>query len=276
MLTAFEHSHLADALLPAVLEAGRVQMLHYASGVAVDRKADSSPVTEADRHSEAILVAALQRAAPGVAIVAEEAVSAGGLPAVGNSFFLVDPLDGTREFIEGRQEFTINIALIDAGRPVFGIVYAAALSRLYATLGPEQAMAADVAPDAGIRRFADAGPRHIRAREADPRGLVALASRSHMTQETRDWLARFAIASYKQSGSSLKFCAIAAGEADIYPRLGPTAEWDTAAGHAVLLAAGGRVSTLDGLPLGYGKTAARFLNPHFVAWGRGDFGLAGP
>lgn len=276
MLTALDHSHLADALLPAVLEAGRVQMHHYVSGTAVERKADSSPVTEADRQSEAILVAALQRAAPGLAIVAEEAVSTGGLLSVGSTFFLVDPLDGTREFIEGRPEFTINIALIESGQPVFGIVYAAALSRLYATLGPELAVEADVAPDAQIRLFADATMRPIRAREADPRHLVALVSRSHMTQETRDWLSRFAVASYKQAGSSLKFCVIAAGEADLYPRLGPTAEWDTAAGHAVLSAAGGRVTTLDGAPLGYGKAGSRFLNPHFVAWGRGDFGLAGP
>jgi len=267
-----QHAALVEALLPAVLEAGRLQMHYYRQGVGVARKADHSPVTAADQESEVVLVAALARAAPGVPVVAEEAVSAGLIPALGERFFLVDPLDGTREFIEGRQEFTINIGLIEAGRPVLGIVYAPALSRLYATVGEDRAVAVEIAPESGALSLADAGAKAIATRVANPRALVALASRSHLNAETRNWLARYSVAEYKQAGSSLKFCVIAAGEADVYPRLGPTCEWDTAAAHAVLSAAGGQVTTLDGRPLAYGKTAERFLNPHFIAWGRGDFG----
>jgi 3'(2'), 5'-bisphosphate nucleotidase len=266
---ACDHLRLLDALVPAVLAAGRVQMHYYRNGVAVDRKADSSPVTEADRESEAILVAAIGRAAPGVPVVAEEAVSAGQIPTIGDTFFLVDPLDGTREFIEGRGDFTINIALIQDGRPVFGIVYAPALSRFYGTAAADRAVLADVAPDSAAQRLDDLGARRIQAREADPNALVALASRSHLNSETEAWLAQYQVASYKQAGSSLKFCVVAAGEADVYPRLGPTCEWDTAAAHAVLLAAGGRVTTLEGEPLRYGNAAGRFLNPYFIAWGKG-------
>ena len=267
-----EHAALVDALLPAVLEAGRLQMHYFHRGVSVARKADESPVTAADQESEVVLGLALSRVAPGIPVVAEEAASAGQMPALGDRFFLVDPLDGTREFIEGRKEFTINIGLVAGGRPVMGIVYAPALSRLYATVGAGRAVAGDIAPDTSALSLAAAGARAILTREADPKALVALASRSHLNTETRDWLARFEVTEYKQAGSSLKFCVIAAGEADVYPRLGPTCEWDTAAGHAVLSAAGGRVTMLDGRPLPYGKKAERFLNPSFIAWGRGDFG----
>jgi len=209
-----------------------------------------------------------------VTVVAEEAVSAEGLPPVGDVFFLVDPLDGTREFVEGRGEFTINIALIERGNPVFGVVYAPVLSRLYMTLGPNRACAAKLAPSAPALSLADCGLHDIRARNARPEGLTALASRSHNSPETAEWLSRYRIAECRQAGSSLKFCVIAEGEADIYPRFGPTAEWDTAAGHAVLLAAGGRVTTVDGAPLTYGKAEQRFLNPNFIAWGCGDFRAA--
>lgn len=266
-MPAIDHVRLASALLPAVLAAGAVEMRHYRAGVAVETKADESPVTIADREAEALLVAAIAAAAPGVPIVAEEAVAAGRLPALGTEFFLVDPLDGTREFVAQRGEFTVNIALVRNGAPVFGIVYAPAVEELYVTVAPGAAAMARVAPREGPITFDEIGLAPIRTRAPDPAALIALVSRSHATPETEAFLARFAIASRTSAGSSLKFCAIARGAADIYPRLGPTMAWDTAAGHAVLTAAGGSVTTLDGQPLRYGDTAAGLRNPHFVAWG---------
>ncbi len=268
-MSDLEPRQLADALLPAVMSAGVVQMRYYEAGVAVEEKADHSPVTAADRESEAVLVAALGAIAPSVPVVAEELTAAGQAPAVGARFFLVDPLDGTREFIKRRGEFTINVALIVERRPVFGIVYAPALGQLYLTTGRSTAMEAQIAPCEDIRRLEQLDLAPMAARAPDPAALVALASRSHQTPETEQFLASYAIASYRQAGSSLKFCAIARGDADIYPRLGPTCEWDTAAGHAVLSAAGGSVTTVDGAPLDYGKGDPRWLNPHFVAWGLG-------
>jgi 3'(2'), 5'-bisphosphate nucleotidase len=266
-MPAMDHAQLASALLPAVLAAGVIEMRYYRAGVAVETKADESPVTIADRDAEAVLVAAIAAAAPGVPIVAEEAVAAGRLPVLGTEFFLVDPLDGTREFINQRGEFTVNIALVRHGAPVFGIVYGPACGELYATLSPDVAVMARVAPHEGPITLDDIGLAPIRTRIPDPNALVALVSRSHATPETEAFLACFAIASRTGAGSSLKFCCIARGEADIYPRLGPTKAWDTAAGHAVLSAAGGSVTTLDGQPLRYGNTATTLSNPHFVAWG---------
>ena len=260
---------LVDALLGAVLEAGAVEMDFYRAGVAVEAKADASPVTEADRQAEAILLAALAVAAPGIPVVAEEAWAAGKSGAIGERFFLVDPLDGTREFINKRDEFTVNVALIEAGRPVFGIVYAPAIDQLYATLGPEAAAEARIAPRRGAIDPAGVAWTPIRSRVPDPKALVAVASRSHSTPETEAMLARYPIAARRNAGSSLKFCLIARGEADFYPRLAPTREWDTAAGHAVLAAAGGIVTDVAGSALTYGKAAAGFLNPSFLAWGRG-------
>lgn len=266
-MPAIDHKQLASALLPAVLAAGAIEMRHYSAGVAVETKVDESPVTIADREAEAVLVAAIAAAAPGVPIVAEEAVAAGRLPALGDEFFLVDPLDGTREFIAQRDEFTVNVALVRHGVPVFGIVYAPACDELYLTLAPDAAVMAKVAPREGDISLGDIALQPIRTRAPDPAALVALVSRSHATPETEDFLARFAIASRTSAGSSLKFCVIARGVADIYPRLGPTMAWDIAAGHAVLAAAGGSVTTLDGKPLLYGADAGGLRNPHFVAWG---------
>jgi len=264
-----DYAQLADALLPAVLAAGRVELTYFKGGVAVEHKADASPVTAADREAETLLLAAIAQSCPGTPIVAEEASAAAGLPAAASErFFLVDPLDGTREFVAGRAEFTVNIGLVEHGAPVFGIVYAPALGKLYATLGPGHAVAADVQPEAAARSFGDVGAHRIEAREPDEQRLIAMASRSHRAAATDRYLAGFNVAQYRQAGSSLKFCVLAEGGADIYPRHGTTSEWDTAAGHAVLLAAGGHVTTFDGNPLVYGKAAERFLNPHFVAWGR--------
>jgi 3'(2'), 5'-bisphosphate nucleotidase len=266
-MKAIDHMRLASALMPAVLTAGAIEMRHYRSGVAVEAKADRSPVTIADREAEAVLVAAIATAEPTIPIIAEEAVSAGQIPAIGSVFFLVDPLDGTREFIEQRGEFTVNIALVQDGVPVFGIVYAPATEELYVTLAPDRAAMARVAPREGPLMLDDLGLAPIRTRQPDPSALIALASRSHSNPETETFLGRYRVAKRTSAGSSLKFCAIARGGADFYPRLGPTMEWDTAAGHAVLLAAGGSVTTLDGAPLRYGNTSRGLRNPHFVAWG---------
>lgn len=265
-MPATDHKQLASALLPAVLAAGAIEMRHYRAGVTVETKADESPVTIADREAEAVLVAAIAAAAPGITIVAEEAVAAGRLPALGDEFFLVDPLDGTREFIAQRDEFTVNIALVRHGVPVFGIVYAPACEELYVTLAPDHAGMARIAPREGAASLDDIGLQPIRTRTPDPSALVALVSRSHDTPETEDFLARFAVTSRTSAGSSLKFCVMARGAADIYPRLGPTMAWDIAAGHAVLAAAGGSVTMLDGKPLRYGASANGLRNPHFVAW----------
>ena len=267
-----DHRGLAEALLGAVLEAGAVEMRHYRAGVSVETKADESPVTAADREAEAILVAALGSVAPGIPIVAEEAVAAGVIPDMGARFFLVDPLDGTREFINRRDEFTVNIALAVAGRPVFGIVYAPALSDLYVTLGPARAARARIDPASKSRTLAACGFADIRTRVPDPARLTAVASRSHMNPDTEAYLAGYQVAERRDAGSSLKFCVIARGDADIYPRLGPTMAWDTAAGHAVLLAAGGAVTGLDHSALAYGTRTGeapkdRLRNPNFVAWG---------
>lgn len=264
---ALDHTAVADALLGAVLEAGRIELHHYATGVAVETKADQSPVTIADREAEAVLVAAIARLAPAVPVIAEEASAEGRIPVAGDVFFLVDPLDGTREFISGNGEFTVNIALIVSGVPVFGIVYAPALGDLYLTAGRHRSMAASVDPAAGFTRLAECGLADIRTRAPDPAGLTAVASRSHMSAEGEVWLTRWPIAARRNAGSSLKFCLIAKGEADVYPRHGPTMEWDTAAGDAVLRAAGGVVTTFDGAQLLYGKRAQGYRNPHFVGWG---------
>jgi len=261
-----EHARLVGALIGPVLEAGRAEMRHYAGAVEVQTKANQSPVTIADLEAEAILLEALARIAPGVPVVAEESVAEGRVPAIGDTFFLVDPLDGTKEFIDKRGEFTVNVALIEAHRPVLGLVYAPAISELYATIGPQQAGLARLAPEARPGNLEACGFAQIRARRPAAGRLTAVASRSHMTAETEAFLARFPIAERRDSGSSLKFCAIARGDADIYPRLAPTMEWDIAAGHAVLAAAGGSVTGPAGEPFLYGKADAGFRNGHFVAW----------
>jgi 3'(2'), 5'-bisphosphate nucleotidase len=264
--TRLDHTGLVTALLPALLEAGRIEMKYFTSCIEVEQKADRSPVTAADREAEAVLLAALSRIAPGIPVVAEEASAAGVVPETDDVFFLVDPLDGTREFIEKRPEFTVNIGLVRNRHPLFGIVYAPASGRLFATLAENNAAEASLPADASPSALDSLAWSAIRARQPDPDALVALESLSHRTPETADMLARYKVRESRRAGSSLKFCLIARGEADLYPRLGPTCEWDTAAGHAVLGAAGGSVVTVDGAPLIYGK-APKYLNPHFIAWG---------
>ena len=250
----FDEHQLLEDIAIAAREAGDAILEVVRRGFDVEHKQDSSPVTEADRAAELIILAALAKAAPGIPIIAEEEVAAGRIPAHGDTYFLVDPLDGTKEFVRGGNDYTVNIGLIVGGMPLLGAVYAPATGRLHGGLVGEGAWL-----DEGD------GRRQIRTREpGNP--LVAVASKSHFNQPTADYLAQAAgECGYLGIGSSLKFCVVAEAQADIYPRLSPTSEWDTAAGHAVLLAAGGRVDGPDGEPLQYGKRA--FLNRGFVATG---------
>ena len=244
---------LLRAVADIARRAGALILEVYATDFAVRGKADTSPVTEADERAEQLIVPALRALDPAVPVVAEEAVAAGDSPAVGDWFWLVDPLDGTREFINRNGEFTVNIALVHRGRPVLGVVLAPALGRLFAGAAKQGA-------------YLEEGgtTRSIRCRPVPDAGFTVVASRSHGDAAALDaFLAGRRVAALANAGSSLKLCLVAAGEADLYPRLGRTMEWDIAAGHAVLAAAGGQVTTLDGAPLRYGK--AGFENPHFVA-----------
>ena len=247
-----DYAKLLDDIAEAAREAGEAILEIVRRGFDVERKGDSSPVTEADRAAELIVLAALARAAPGVPVIAEEEVAAGRIPAHGETFFLVDPLDGTKEFVRGGDDYTVNIALVEGLAPKLGVVFAPATARLHGGI-----------VGAGAWLEQGQGRKPIQARQ---RGelMRAVASKSHLNQATIDYLAAaVGTCDYVSVGSSLKFCIVAEGGADIYPRAAPTSEWDTAAGHAVLLAAGGLVDGIDGQPLRYGKRA--FLNRGFVA-----------
>lgn len=253
---------LLDGLIAASIDAGRVILDIYSRPIDVAFKADASPVTEADGLAEAVLLAALGRLAPDVPVVAEESVSAGRVPPAADRFFLVDPLDGTKEFIHRNGEFSVNVALIEYGVPVMGVVYAPAVGRLFAG-GPQGAFEMSLdGTFVGERRT-------IHVRDLPEDGATLLLSRSHGTAATDAFRPAVPVADRRVIGSSLKFCLIAAGEADLYPRFGPTMEWDTAAGDAVLRAAGGIVTLSDGTPFPYGKRdrpgLADFANPSFIA-----------
>ena len=251
-----DRAALATAIREIAVRAGHEILAVYASEFAVRDKADASPVTEADTRAERVILDALARCAPDVAVVAEESVAAGNVPDVGGqTFFLVDPLDGTKEFISRNGEFTVNIALVEDGTPSVGVVHLPALRETYWTAG-----------DGTAWRARDGGAaERIACREPGSDGLVVIASRSHRGVETDEYLRRVKIAALLSAGSSLKLCRIAEGAADLYPRLGRTMEWDIAAGHAIVAAAGGGVETLDGDPLRYGKPG--FENPWFVVRG---------
>lgn len=259
-----DQRRLTDQLLATVLAAGRLEMGYFEAGCAVETKADRSPVTIADQEAEAMIVKTLRAVMPGCPIVAEEAFAGGDRPALSDPFILVDALDGTKQFVSGFREFTINIAVVVGGRPVYGLIYAPALGDLLVTDGPGRAVRAGLAPQVELSALDAASPHEI---SVVPRrsGLVALQSRSRNLELTDAYLKDFLVAEQRQLGSSYKFCLIAAGVADIYPQLGETREWDTAAGEAVLIAAGGCVASLDGAPLLYGKSRADYLNPTFVA-----------
>lgn len=255
---------IAETFGAIALAAGAVVMAVYAGAAHARAKADASPVTDADEQAEALILAALARHLPDIPVIAEESVAQGRVPAIGRRFILVDPLDGTREFLARNGEFTVNLALIEDGAPTAGAVYAPALGRLW--LGGASASVCDVAPGADLPPAA--ARRSILARKPEGTGLVALCSRSHGDADTEDFLGQHRIAGRKNAGSSLKFCLIAEGEADVYPRFGPTMEWDIAAGDAVLRAAGGRVLQADGTPVVYGRRDRSFRNGAFIAWGR--------
>lgn len=258
-------------LNPIALEAGAEIMRLYDQGFAVETKSDASPVTEADRAAEAIILKGLVALTPDIPVVAEEEAAAGRLPDIGQRFFLVDPLDGTKEFISRNGEFTVNIALIENGIPVAGVVYAPALGRIFWGAQDTGAFTGEI-----VNGHID-NTRPIHVRPAPPEGLLAIGSRSHGAQETQAWLKAYKVSDFVSAGSSLKFCLLATGEADIYPRLGRTMEWDTAAGHAILNAAGGKVTRLDGSPFLYGKRNqpqdTDFANPNFVAFGDPDLAI---
>jgi 3'(2'), 5'-bisphosphate nucleotidase len=254
-MSTLDLAALLAQVRPIAEAAGHATMQFYGKVEAV-AKADGSPVTAADQAAEDIILPALRALTPDIPVVSEEEASKGPTPEVtGARFWLVDPLDGTKEFISGNGEFTVNIALIENGHPILGVVVIPARGETYAGAGPGTAVLAD-----------STGERSIAVRTPPEAGLTVVGSRSHGDASAMDqFLAGVPVAEFRPAGSSLKLCLIAKGEADLYPRLGTTMEWDIAAGHAVLAAAGGRVETVDAAPFTYGKKD--FRNPHFAAYG---------
>ena len=246
------------SLCQAAREAGALEMKYYHEGFETIEKHDGSPVTIADQEAEKIIIKTLLEVAPDIPIVAEEEVAAGNVPDIsGGTYWLVDPLDGTKEFVKKSGEFTVNIALMVDDEPVLGVVYAPAIDELFYGCG-----------DTAYCEIKGGTAAEIRVREVPAQGLTVVSSRSHTNSDKlKNFLAGKNVASTAFRGSSLKIVEIAAGRADLYPRLAPTCEWDIAAGHAVLKAAGGKITQLDGSKFGYGKVANKFLNPHFVVSG---------
>lgn len=261
-MSGMSRDDLAMAFGAIALEAGRAILAVRAAGTYSHAKADGSPVTQADVDADRCIRTRLAELLPQIAVVTEEAPQTHALAAA--RFILVDPLDGTRDFIAGRDEFTVNIALIEDGVPRAGAVYAPALQKLY--IGGERARFVPLRSDQAMPKPDALLP--ISAGAVPPRDWRAVVSRSHLDALTQAWLDAMPIATHCSAGSSLKFCVIAENGADVYPRLSPTMEWDTAAGHAVLAAAGGSVVRLDNAPLIYGKQQDRLCNPSFIAWGR--------
>ena len=254
-----DYIYLNQVFRNLALQAGDAIMKIYSKGnVAVETKSDSSPVTNADKAADTILYQGLKEAFPDVALVTEEKLESHYLKT--NNFILVDPLDGTKEFINRTGEFTVNIAYIQNGTPTHGVVYAPAIKRLFST--DQNGKSYET-----IKLSAKAGQtinKPLRVAAPDANALTVVASKSHINFETKEYIAKYSVSNCKNAGSSLKFCLIANGEADFYPRLGRTMEWDTAAGHAILSGAGGYVTNLlTKEPLYYGKPS--FENPFFVA-----------
>lgn len=258
MTTPLDHDRLFSVFRDLALQAGAATLQVQARPDFDARlKADDSPVTEADLAADAIIRAGLAEAFPDLPVVTEESTASHDLSAA--RFVLVDPLDGTKEFLRRQADFTVNIALIEDGVPVRGVVYAPARARLFQT---------DAAGTSHEEDLTTGQRRPLRVRAPDNAALVVVASKSHRDAATDAWIARYRVADSQSAGSSLKFCLVAAGEADVYPRLGRTMEWDTAAGQAVLQGAGGHVVRRDDLsPLTYGKPG--WENPHFIAYAPG-------
>ena len=253
---SIDRQEMLDIVCGIAVVAGEAILKVYAEEFDVRHKTDKTPVTEADLAAEKIIVDRLMAAFPDIPCVAEELCEAEGTPPCCDRFWAIDPLDGTREFIARNGEFAVLIALVEEGRPVLGVVHGPAVGLTYSAYGPGTA----------TRRRYGGAPEPIQARTpAD--GLVVVHSRSHEnSRRLAEFLAYDPVRERKSCGSALKFGVIAAGEADLYPRFGTTMEWDTAAGQAILEAAGGRVETLAGTPLTYGKPG--FKNDGFLAWGR--------
>ncbi len=256
---------LAEALLPVAIRAGAAILAVRRAGFRAEWKADSSPVTEADRAAEAVISAALAKLAPGVPVIAEEAAYEGNVPETGAEFFLVDPLDGTKEFVRGGNDFTVNIGLIRDCVPALGVILLPETGKLFWGVVGSGAWRAVVTDGEITER------RPIGVRAAPDGPIAVVASRSHRTPETDAYIGRYEVDKLVSAGSSMKFCVVASGKADLYPRMGTTMQWDTAAGDAILRAAGGTVVTLDGKPLTYGPGegpgAEGYRNPWFVAAG---------
>ncbi|MGI9379425.1 MAG: 3'(2'),5'-bisphosphate nucleotidase CysQ [Methyloligellaceae bacterium] len=265
-MSQIDQKFLTQNLIPTVLEAGKNIMTYFETPLDIATKANNSPVTEADQVAEDLILRDLKQFCPEIPVVAEESLSQGARPHVEDIYFLVDPLDGTREFINQRPEFTVNIGLIENKCPVFGIILAPALGELYVTLDLNSVGRLDTVFERTSIDVSDFQP--IACRLVDREALHVLASRSHLDDATIAYLDDFSVANTVNAGSSLKFCRLAEGRADLYPRFGPTMEWDTAAGQAILQAAGGTVENLDGTSFLYGKVDQEFKNPGFIAWGR--------
>ena len=247
---------LAEALLPVAIRAGQAILAVRRAGAHVEWKANSSPVTEADRAAEAVIAAALAELAPGVPVIAEEAAYEGRVPETGSEFFLVDPLDGTKEFVRGGNDFTVNIGFIRDSSPVLGVILLPETGKLFWGVVGAGAWRGLVVDGVVTER------RPICVRAAPDGGIAVVASRSHRTPETDAYIGRYEVDKLVSAGSSMKFCALASGKADLYPRMGTTMQWDTAAGDAILRAAGGTVVTLDGRRSPTGpKDGARLPRP---------------
>lgn len=250
---------LAETMRRLAIEAGEAIMeIYRAPDLGVQHKADASPVTAADLAADRIISAGLRAAFPDVPLVTEEQAATHG--ALHCDFLIVDPLDGTKEFVQRRGDFTVNIAYVRGGVPIRGVVYAPAKERLFYTNAVGDSVEEDGTHDA--TRVGLSMP--IRVAEPDNAALRVVASKSHRDAATDAYIGHYAVTDFKSAGSSLKFCLVATGEADLYPRLGRTMEWDTAAGQAVLLGAGGQVVRFDDhSPLVYGKPG--YENPFFIA-----------
>ncbi|MAZ02639.1 MAG: 3'(2'),5'-bisphosphate nucleotidase [Sneathiella sp.] len=248
---------LTQAITKIAREAGDKILTIYHQDFDVKTKSDASPVTEADVEAEKIIIAGLKALTPDIPVLAEESEAAGKVPDLsGGIFWLVDPLDGTKEFVHKRGEFTVNIALVEQGRPTMGVIHIPAKNETYFAEGPGKVW----------RQTADQPAIAIQTREAPVDGITVVASRSHRTPETDEYISKFDVKELISAGSSLKLCLVAEGKADLYPRFGRTMEWDIGAGQAILEAAGGIVETIDGAPLTYGKDGHD--NPYFIAKGR--------
>jgi 3'(2'), 5'-bisphosphate nucleotidase len=267
-LDAADYDELALSIMPAAQRAGAAIMDVYRSEPNVRYKIDRSPVTDADHAAEDIILEVLGKLMPEVPVIAEEQVAAGNIPDIHTAFFLVDPLDGTKEFLKSNGEFTVNIALVIQKSPVFGLIYAPDKADCYLTAGACKAVRCELHPAQTGSSPRDLKFEMLTGEARSGRPLTAIVSHSHPRPGTQTFLESLGDPRRMVMGSSLKFGVLARGEADVYPRFGPTSEWDTAAGHAILNATGGCVVTSDGMPLLYGKRERDFVNPAFIAWRR--------